>query len=344
MSADRTANNSRADMLRRRRANTSQQRVDQTRRSASVTRPVKSTPVITRSSPYTTPLHQTNKSRVRRQYYYSLGATGAEVRLPALPMMNPGWRLLSLSIVIIFSVALYLLCFSDRFEVEQIEANGIQRVTVADLEAALKVSGTSIVAFNPVEAKETLAAAFPELTDIKINVGLPAKVSITAAERQPVISWQSGDQVFWIDADGYILPQRGEAANKLLNIQSDSIPPLLPIVVETEEETEKDAKNETETAQSITPVTIWGRQAEPSLLKVANQLAFQIHEDSILVYNSYNGLGWKDPRGWDVYIGADMQDFQTKMVLYENIVNRLSQEGIQPNYISVEHLNAPFYK
>ncbi|NTV37497.1 MAG: hypothetical protein HGA53_11145, partial [Anaerolineaceae bacterium] len=91
-------NTNRADQLRQRRAQDSQERA---RASAQrVTTPLRSKPVTQRrdTAPRssqnfrTIPVAQKSRSKPRRQFYYTLSGTGAEVRLPAIPMVKLGPR------------------------------------------------------------------------------------------------------------------------------------------------------------------------------------------------------------------------------------------------------------
>ncbi len=97
---------SRAELVRQRRAQTTQQRIQRAKQS--VTRREHRPTVIARgmaaSSP--SPSRPLPTSKVRRQYYFSLNATGAELRLPAIPVVNPGWRLLSGLIAILMALIL----------------------------------------------------------------------------------------------------------------------------------------------------------------------------------------------------------------------------------------------
>jgi hypothetical protein len=66
-------------------------------------------------------------------------------------------------------------------------------------------------------------------------------------------------------------------------------------------------------------------------------------EDTPLLYDGLHGLGWKDPRGWDVYFGT-ADEISVKLQVYGAVVGRLLADGIQPALISVEYAHAPFYR
>ena len=345
MRADKVMeNSSRADLIRQRRSQRSQQHVSSTRQAAS--RPMPSQPVIVRGSHPTAarPLRNSTQSRVRRQYYYTLGASGAELRLPAIPFLKLDWKMLSGTLVILLGFALYTLLSAPQFKIQGIEVQGIQRLTPGDIDAALEATGESVVQFNLIEAREKLAAAFPELTDIKITVGLPAHVVIQVNERKPVVAWNGSDTSYWIDSQGYILPPRGEAAD-LMQISGAGELPLLPLP---KTETIKDQVNTAQAAEgavSESPVAVWGRQIDPAIVTALLDLRSRIPAESSLVYDPVNGLGWKDTRGWNVFIGKDLSNFDLKLTMYQKIIEQLEQQGNLPSQmVSVEFVNTPFYK
>ncbi len=345
MRADKVMENaSRADLIRQRRSQRSQQHLSSARQAAS--RPMPSQPVIVRGSHPSAarPLRNSTQSRVRRQYYYTLGASGAELRLPAIPFLKLDWKMLSGTLVILLGLALYTLLSAPQFKIQEIEVQGIQRLTPGDIDAALEARGESVVQFNLPEAREKLAAAFPELTDIKITVGLPAHVVIQVNEREPVVAWNSGDTSYWIDSQGFVLPPRGEATD-LLQITGSSSLPLLPLPQTAPVNVKTDTTQAAGGAVSQSPVAVWGRQIDPTIVKTLLDLRSRIPAESSLVYDTVNGLGWKDTRGWNVFIGKDLSNFDLKLTMYQKIIEQLEQQGNLPSQmVSVEFVNTPFYK
>ncbi|GIV65955.1 MAG: FtsQ-type POTRA domain-containing protein [Chloroflexota bacterium] len=341
MSVNSTSTLNRAEQLRQRRAQKTTNRASAARKSAPLKSTASSKPapsVLLRGYQASTsvPLRKIPPMRVRRQYYYPLGSSGAEVRLPALPLIKPGIRLISAILLVICAMALYTLAFSDQFEVQTFQVAGLQRLSYADLEAVLKLEGSKIIEFNPEQAHEALRTAFPELGSIDIQVGLPAEVTIQVIERQPVFMWDKGDQVYWLDAEGVILPPRGEAEG-LLRIESNVTPPLAI--------SDSPQKGVVENPSSDSPTALWGQNVDTLLLKAINDLVFRLSSESNLVYNSIYGLGWQDPRGWEVYIGKNLENFEQKLTVYESIVEYFEKMGIHPQeLVSVEFINAPFYK
>ncbi len=338
MSVNSSSSMSRAEQLRQRRSQKTQPRVTPVKKSTPVA--PRHQPAVMRGfqSSASIPLRKAKPMKVRKQYYYSLGANGAEIRLPAIPLINPGSRLVSAILLVVGLLALYMLGFGSQFEVSHFKVEGIQRLTYGEFEAVLKLEGSQIIEFDPQHATAALAKAYPELSSIHISVGLPAEVTIQVVERQPVIAWEAGgNTIYWLDAEGVILPQRGDAG-ELLWIESDQIPPLaaLPAAAQTAQDNP---------AAATSPTEIWGRVADTQVLKAINDLLLRLPPESKLVYNSMNGLGWQDPRGWEVYIGKNLENFEQKLTVYESIVENFEKQGVYPQeLVSVEFINAPFYR
>jgi len=51
-----------------------------------------------------------------------------------------------------------------------------------------------------------------------------------------------------------------------------------------------------------------------------------------------------DPGGWKVYVGLDLSDLGTKIAEYQAIIKKLDLQGIRPVMVSVEHIDAPFFR
>lgn len=337
----------RAEDVRKRRTERSQQRVSTATRRAA--HPVRVRPVVVRGNAFGTPIHRkASKSTPRRAFYVTMDqAAGSELRLPAIPMIHIGWRLVSAVIVILCAAGIFSLLNSTFFRIETVVVEGLQRISPEEVSGALNLENLSIIDVDASAAAAKLTSTFPELVGLKVNVMLPNLVSITAQERQPVIAWQKGDQVRWLDADGVIFPVRGEAASLILITSEDDLP-LAPVPMDINTAATQDAAaadqqaGSSEKAQNI-PVT--GHQkVDPVLLKAAQALSQKLPEGTTLIYSHNDGLGWQDPQGWQVFIGTDLVNFEAKYSMYQGLVTYLTGQGLTPTLISVEHLDAPFYR
>ena len=343
MTRDRVQpDNSRADQIRQKRQQASQERVNSARQQAArPTQSVAST-TVRRTTPYAIPTTSSTRSAPRRKVYYTHGASGVEVRMPSLPMLQFSWQVASVFFAVALLVIVLLLVNLDAFQVKSVEINGIQRVSAADIQAVVDNANRSIFTLDRQKTIDAIMVAFPELTDIQLKVSLPNSVTLTVRERQPILAWTSGDQTQWVDSEGVVMPVRGDAGT-LLTIQSSVTPPLTNAVAS--------PKSVIDFAQMVyaektTPVTPEEsiKYIDPQVLQTAISLSAQLPEGASLVYDPINGMGWNDPLGWQVFFGTDLSNIQFKQTEYQAIVDRLSQLGITPALISVEHVDAPYYR
>ena len=160
----------------------------------------------------------------------------------------------------------------------------------------------------------------------------------------------------WIDAEGNVFPARGDAG-PLVTINTED---EIPLAALTEEElAQVQAAATANPAAASTPVpgvaivTAPGlpatggiiRKADLALLNASLQLVQKLPEGAEIVYDDVKGLGWNDPRDWQVFIGKDLENFEEKFALYQAITDKISADGVQGvNLISVAQLNAPYYR
>ena len=332
---------SRAQEVRKRRAQRTQQRINTVTNRA--THPVKTRPVTVRGNAFGTPIRQKASRPARRTLYLTVdSAAGAELRLPTLPMVNPGWRLLSGLLVILLRVAIYSLLNSPPFRVDHIGVIGLQRISADELTRELALQNLSIIEVNPAEIQAKLSQSFPELMEVEVGVELPNFVTVTAVERQPAMAWQKGEQVLWIDPEGVIFPARGDAQG-LLTIHSSSDIPMVSQQPDTTEAKGKEAAAD-DKAGGSTNRPVFLQKADPALLSAAQTLREKLSPEVSLIYDPHNGLGWNDPMGWQVYVGNELSDFEAKLNMYQYVSGYLLDQGLQPALVSVAQLNAPFYR
>jgi hypothetical protein len=139
----------------------------------------------------------------------------------------------------------------------------------------------------------------------------------------PVLAWFQNNAMTWIDANGMAFMPRGEvpglvqvAANGApLQVQND---PATPVYEQ--------------------------RFINPDMVQVISGLAPYVPAGMPMIYDPQYGIGWQEPRGWVVYFGQNTQDIPMKLTIYQSLVERLISQGIQPTLISMEYLDAPFYK
>jgi hypothetical protein len=275
----------------------------------------------------------------KRRIDVPLNVTGAELRLPSIPFIHMGWRVVSLLMVLMMIASLFLIWKSPVFQVNTVEAEGLQRLTAGDLNTVTGMFGKSVFTLNPKVLDENLHQAFPELSKISIKVGLPASVKVLVTEREPVIAWVQDGTETWVDAEGISFPPRGSPANALVRVEGRGTPPSITPVA-SQDSVQSLPEGIPAAASLTTPIL----RLSPELVLAILALGAKMPADTLLVYDSVHGLGWNDPQGWEVFFGAEDQDMEMKLTVYQALVERLQNEGIQPALISVEYVHAPYYR
>lgn len=277
-------------------------------------------PVLVRNASMAVPSKGKNNVKHRRRYDVALSVPGAEVRLPSLPQIQIGWRILSFMMVIALGGLLAFLWTSPMFVVEAAGLGGAQRVSSEELNTVVGVAGESIFSIDPAEIYTDVARAFPEMSAVTVEVKLPAFISITVSERQPLVSWQAEGKELWVDAEGVAFPPRGQGGD-LAVVHSQSPLP-----------------------EELKAGTTADHLIQPEMVTAILEMRGHVPEGSALVYENDHGFGWQDGRGWQVFFGRDTNNMEMKLQVYSELVARLEREGITPNLISVEYVHAPYYR
>lgn len=302
------------------RARRLQRRVLKPSQRKSAGRNGRSVPSMVARNPQVERQLNAGRKRVRRRYHVQLGAEGAELRLPALPVIRFGWRAASATLLGTLLIGLYFLLTAATFTVGRVELRGAQRLNAQDLNLAMGVSGSSILAIKPAEIMDAVREAFPEIETLSMRIGFPARVVLVVQERNPAIAWEQSGITVWVDEAGIAFLPQGEAQN-LVSVQALQPPPVL--------EGKGYARH-----QLISPEM------------VAAILALSAHapEGAPLLYDPKLGFGWSDPAGWDAYFGSEEDAMPQRIAVYKALVADLSGRGLVPTLISVAQLHAPYYR
>ncbi|TFG89863.1 MAG: FtsQ-type POTRA domain-containing protein [Candidatus Atribacteria bacterium] len=256
-----------------------------------------------------------------------------------------GWRLVSFLIIGACSFALLTAWRSPQYRVTTIQIKGLNRLSEDEVQNSLDLYEKHIFALEKSSVIEPIIRNFPELRDVRVDFSLPGNVYISVKEREPMITWQSKGNSVWIDSESYLIPARGEA-EPMLTIQANSLPGYKILIDEETENMENVLRDKPQIKESIDQNTFFAypKQIDGTLLTAILQLNAWMPEESVLLYQQKRGIGWKDIRGWDVFIGSKLENINDKMLMYETIVRKLEEQGIHPSIVSVEFLHAPYYR
>lgn len=263
-----------------------------------------------------------NKGRkeARRRYPLKLASEGAELHLPALPVLRFGWRAISSLLLASLLLALYAVLTAPMFTINRVELAGAERINAQDINTALGVAGSPIFAVQPAQMASLLSEAFPELEALSVRVAFPARVVVQVDERQPTIAWEQSGLTVWVDAAGIAFIPEGEVEN-LVTVQAVEPPP--PLVGEG-----------------------YARHQliRPEMVSAILTLSEHAPEGVSLLFDPELGFGWTDPGGWLAYFGAEPLNIEQRLAVYQSIVAELNGRGLTPTIISVAHLHGPYYR
>jgi cell division protein FtsQ len=256
----------------------------------------------------------------KRRYNVALSVPGAELHLPAMPVLHFSWRVVSgVMAALLLALAVYLWS-SPKYRIDMVQVVGLQRLTANDVNTVVGLVGQSIFSANPQKIRQDLQQAFPDIKDVSVKVSLPAKVVVKAKERIPVIAWNQGDSEKWIDMEGMAFPPRGNVG-KLIVVDAKDNPPAIG---------------------KTSPMDL--RFISPEMVGIIGRMALKAPKETPLLYDSEHGFGWLDPFNCQVYFGMDMRDMDEKLLVYQALAAKLQMDDIQPALISVEFIHAPYYR
>lgn len=258
---------------------------------------------------------------LRRRHYLKLADAGAELRLPALPNVHVGWRVVSGFIAAVALFALYFMWSSSAFNVSAIDLRGAERLNTAAIDSVLKVVGSSIFSIESDKLFTLLREQFSELETVSVSIGFPAKVVVRVEERAPVLAWEQAGLTVWVDAAGVsFIPQGSD--EDFIKVTALEAPPTF-------------ADEEIYTQHQL---------IRPEMVKAIQALNQIAPQGAPLIYDPRLGFGWTDPGGWDVFFGQDGQNMTQRLAVYLAILSELSSRNLAPTLISVAQLHAPYYR
>jgi hypothetical protein len=209
------------------------------------------------------------------------------------------------------------------FAVKGADVVGNQRIGAVEINAVLGMIGKPIFDAVPAQIEANLHTAYPDLASVKVQVGFLNHITVDVVERTPVLAWYQNGVVTWIDASGVAFTPRGEVQG-LVQVAATGAPANVPL---------------------DTALPLYEQKfINPEMVQAMSILAADVPAGMLMTFDPVYGMGWQDTRGWSVYFGQDAKEISLKMNVYKAIVDTLTLQGIQPTLISVEYLNAPFYK
>ena len=283
------------------------------------------------------------KKAGKRRFNVAISLPSPKARSLPLPRVRIriGWRLLSFFLVLLFGTGLYLFWTLPEFRVTAAHITGNQRIPTDEINGVLGLSGYPIFLLTHDQIELRMLHNYPELASVEVDISLPNIVTVNVTERQPVIMWQQDGVYTWIDETGTAFRPRGEAPG-LIVVQALSAPPALstPVPASLDSgETDQTAVSSPEN-DPLTPVPFISEETVKALIA----LAPHVPPGTPILYDPVTGFSWTDGRGWQAVFGLSGDDTETKALVYQAMVDWLTQHGIRPILINVAYPSAPFYR
>jgi hypothetical protein len=223
-------------------------------------------------------------------------------------------RMIAAALLVVLIAAAAWLGLDDRFYVMKLSVIGAARTPPLEVANTSGLVGMHIFWVNAAEAEARLLRSLPALKSARVTCQLPAQCSIEVVERTPLIAWQYGQAVTWVDADGATFNAR--AAQPDLN--------LITI----------------EAAQG--PALIAGQPADPKVIAAAVSVAQALPGVRRYRYGGAHGLEFDDERGFPVYLGL-ANDMRDRVMIWQALRENLIARGVQPKFVDIRYPLAPFY-
>lgn len=216
-----------------------------------------------------------------------------------------------LSVLLLVALSLITSQFftTDKFYIYGAEVEGNRFIDSAEVYKASGLHEWSIFWVNP-ERAEAKISKLSGVKEVKVTCWLPNHVSIKVVEHQVQIVWQRGEQRYWVDEQGALLPVEEELEDMLV-------------------------------VQDLTPGPLEvGDRIDPEVVRSALELKRLLPETEVLQYSEDRGVILN--RSFPVYLGTG--DMAEKITILDALVKDLAFDGIQPEYVDLRYKESPCYK
>jgi cell division protein FtsQ len=232
---------------------------------------------------------------------------------PALSLWQTwGAKITGTFTLVLFVCVLALLFKEDGFYVYGARVEGNVVLTDTEIYAASGLDSQSVFWIDPAQIAANVSR-LPNVRAAQVKVSLPAKVTIVVEERLPMLVWQTGQTVWWVDGEGLVVPPRSEITGQLLVIDDNA----------------RDLKA--------------NDQIAPTVMRGLNRLRLlrpDLHE---VHYSQAYGLIISTTEGWPAYLG-DGEDMETKLAVLEAVRYDLRARGDPPVFIDVRYPSRVIYR
>ncbi len=250
----------------------------------------------------------------KRQYRRTAALLGAQPqaarRQRARLRVHVPWRWVALASVIVGLLLWLWLDPSWYVDASRLKIAGTGSLeTVRDIALAAEVLTLHRFWIRPNQVVSQVVHTVPAVTDVRINCRLyPADCLLTVDEREAVLHWQTGEQLWAVDVEGVIFRATDPAAD---------VPTIRGPLPETE-------RVSADVLAGIEALLVRGVPAAE------------------LTYHAGRGLVWHHPEGTRVAFGVG-EDMGLRWRTYQAIMLDLRERGILPQTLDVRFPEAVTY-
>ena len=230
-------------------------------------------------------------------------ATCRRLRLPRIRVRVTRRGALAAGLVLAVAALLSQIWLNEAFRVHTAQVRGATRVAAEEIYQASAVEGRSIFQLRPAVVASQVSQT-PGVISATVHLRLPAEVVIDVAESQPWIAWKIITDTLWLAADGVTrVPVAGP-------------PPAFTLVDETGAAMDGAGRLKPYVYASLKTL----QAAHPEL--------------GAFYYGLQEGLFYRAPEGWTVYLG-DTGQMAPRLALLQAVQNDPTVRSKRPEVIDL---------
>lgn len=199
---------------------------------------------------------------------------------------------------------------SPLFHIADAQVIGVSRVAAGDVFAASGLAQRHVILANGRAAEANILAQLPALKEAQVSCFLPADCVISVVEWEPLLTWDTGAGLVWVDGAGSV-----SNADRVMEGRWLVNGPL--------------------------PTDERGLVERDVLLGIAELTGLGVGP-GMVSYRSGRGLVLQDPAGWRVIVGQGT-GMEERLQVYAEIRDHLLANDIRPTFVDVRFPSAPYY-